>query len=117
MRSYTSKTSLITVSRQKSSICIQMWDNLADILQKLAAKRPAKNWLLCVARVNLKLKNSYIYAKISLSVPKITKTRKLQRHFPIIINICAYHGYKNKQKDKNSMFFIDIHPGRKFAPY
>ena len=81
-----------------------MWNNLADILQKLAAKRPVKNWLLCVVRVNLRLKNSYIYAKILLSVPKITKTRKLQHYFPIIDNICAYHGHKNKQKDKNSMF-------------
>ena len=35
-----SKTILITVSRQQRSICVQMWDNLADILQKLAAKKP-----------------------------------------------------------------------------
>ena len=94
-----------------------MWDNLADILQKLAAKRPVKIWLLCVARVNLRLKNSYIYAKVQLSAPKITKTRKLQHYFPIIVNICAYHSHKNKQKEKNSMFFIDIHPGPKFAPH
>ena len=75
-----------------------MWDNLADILQKLAAKRPVKNWLLCVARVNLRLKNSYIYAKIWLPVPKITKTRKLQHYFPIVVNICTYHGTSKKTK-------------------
>ena len=94
-----------------------MWDNLADILQKLAAKKPVKSWLLCVARENLRLKNSYIYAKIRLSAPKNTKTRKLQHYFPIIVNICAYHGHKNRQKDENSMFFIDIHPGLKFGPH
>ena len=82
-----------------------MLDNLADILQKLAAKKPVKNWLLCVARENRKLKNSYIYTKIRLSAPKITKPRKLQHYFPIIANICVYHGHKSRQKDENSMFF------------
>ena len=108
---------MITVSRQKSSICVQMWDNLADILQKLAAKKPVKSWLLCVTRENLRLKNSYIYTKIWLSAPKVTKTKKLQQYFPIIVNTCAYHGHKNRQKDENSMFFIDIHPGLKFGPH
>ena len=103
---------MITVSRQKMSICVQMWDNLADILQKLAAKKPVKSWLLCVTRENLRLKNSYIYTKIWLSAPKVTKTKKLQQYFPIIVNTC-----KNRQKDENSMFFIDIHPGLKFGPH
>ena len=31
-----------------------MWDNLADILQKVAAKKPVKNWLLCVGRETLR---------------------------------------------------------------
>ena len=110
------KQFLITVSRQKSSICVQMWENLADILQKLAAKKPVKSWLLCVAKKNLRLKNSYICTKIWLSAPKITKTRKLQQYFFIIVNICPYHGHKNRQKDENSIFFIDIHPGPKFGP-
>ena len=81
-----------------------MWDNLADILQKLAAKKPVKSRLLCVARKNLRLKNSYICTKIWLSAPKVTGTRKLQHKFPIIVNICAYHGDRNRQKDQNSMF-------------
>ena len=57
------------------------------------------------------------FAKIRLSAPRITKTRKLQHYFPITVNICAYRGHKNRQKDKNSMFFIDIHPGLKFSPH
>ena len=73
-----------------------MWDNLADILQKLAAKKPVKSRLLYVARENLRLKNSFIYTKIRLSEPRITKTRKLQHYFPIIVNICAYRGHKNR---------------------
>ena len=27
-----------------------------------------------------------------------------------------YHGHKNRQKDENSMFFIDIHPDLNLAP-
>ena len=84
-----------------------MWDNLAYTLQKLAAKKPVKSWLLCVARENLRLKNFYIYSKIGLSAAEITQTRKLQNYFPIIVNSCAYHGHKNRQKDENSIFFID----------
>ena len=79
-------------------------------------EKPVKNWLLCVARENLRLKNSDIYTKIWLSAPKITKTRKLKACFPSIVSICVHTGHKNKQKDKNSMFFIAIHPGLKFAP-
>ena len=59
-------------------ICIQMLVNLADILQKLV-----ENVLLCVARENLRLKNSFIYTKKWLSASKITKTRKLQHIFSI----------------------------------
>ena len=81
-----------------------MWDNLEDILQKLTAKKPVKSWLPCVARENLRLKNSYIYRKIKLFAPKITKTRKPQHYFSIIVNICAYHGHKNRQKTKTVCF-------------
>ena len=79
-------------------------------------EKPVKNWLLCVARENLRLKNSDIYTKIWLSTPKITKTRKLKTCFPCVVSICVHTGHKNKQKDENSMFFIAIHPGLKFAP-
>ena len=51
--------------------------------KKLAAKKPVKSWLLCVAMENLRLKNSYICTEIRLSAPKITKTRKLQLIFPL----------------------------------
>ena len=53
--------------RKKNSICVQMRDNLAAILQTPRCEKPVKNWLLCVARENLRLKNSYIYTKIWLS--------------------------------------------------
>ena len=62
------------------------------------------------------MKNSDVYTKILQSAPKITKTRKLKTCFPSIVSICVHTGHKNKQKDKNSMFFINIHPGLKFAP-
>ena len=52
------------------------------------------------------LKNSHICTKIWLSAPKIAKTRKLQHYFPIIVNICTYHGDKNRQKEENIMFLI-----------
>ena len=55
--------------------------------------------------------------KIRLSAQKITKTRKLQHYFPNIVNIFAFHGHKNRQKDENNMFFIDVHPGLKFGPH
>ena len=77
-----------------------MWDNLADILQK-----PVKNWLLCVARENLRLENSDIYTKIWLSAPKITKTRKLKTCFPSIVSICVHTGHKNKQKLTKAVCF------------
>ena len=57
--------------------------NLADILQKLAAKKPVKSWLLCVAMGNLRFKNSYICTEIRLSAPKITKTRGYNIIFPL----------------------------------
>ena len=96
---------------------IRKRSNLADILQNLAAKKPVKSWLLCVAMGNLRFKNSYICTEIRLSAPKITKTRKLQHYFPVMVNICAYHGHKKRQKDENSMFFIDIHPALEFGPH
>ena len=74
-----------------------MWDNLADILQNLAAKKPVKNWLLCVAKENLRLKDFNIYTKIWLSAPKITKTRKLKTCFPSIVSICVHHGHKTSK--------------------
>ena len=40
------------------------------------------------------------------------KLQKLEHRFCIIVNICAYHGHTNIQKDKN-MFFIDIPGGPK----
>ena len=92
---------LITVSRQKSSICVQMCDNLADILKKLAAKKPVKSRLLCVVRENPRLK---IYAKIWQAAPKITKTRKLQHYFPIIVNTLRIIVIKTGKKTKTVWF-------------
>ena len=54
---------------------------------------------------NLRLKNSDIYTKIWLSVPKITKTRKLKTCFPSIVSICVHHGHKNKQKLTKTVCF------------
>ena len=59
-------------------ISIQMLVSLTDILQKLV-----EDLLLCVARENLRLKNSFVYTKKWLSASKITKTRKLQHIFSI----------------------------------
>ena len=68
-------------------------------------EKPVKNWLLCVARENLRLKNSDIYTKIWLPVPKITKTRKLKTCFPTIGSICVHTGHKNKQKLTKTVCF------------
>ena len=62
-------------------------------------------YVLLLARENLKLKNSHILAKTWLSAPKITRPKKLQHYFPIIINIFLYDGHKNKQKTKNINFY------------
>ena len=91
---------------KKSIIYVWMWDNFANILRKLGEKSLSKiscNVLL-LARENLKLKNSYILAKTWLSATKITRPKKLQHYFPIIINILLYDGHKNEQKTKNINF-------------
>ena len=67
-------------------------------------EKPVKNWLLCVARENLRLKNSDIYTKVWLSAPKITKTRKLKTCFPSVVSICVHTGHKNKQKLTKTVF-------------
>ena len=72
-------------------------------------EKPVKNWLLCVARENLRLKNSDIYTKIWLSAPKITKTRKLKTCFPSIVSICVHHGHKNKQKLTKTVCFSSLY--------
>ena len=73
-----------------------MWDNFANILRKLGEKSLSKIgcYVLLLARENLRLKNSHILAKTWLSAPKIMS----------IINVFLYHGYKNKQKNKNINF-------------
>ena len=72
-------------------------------------KKPVKNWLLCVARESLRLKNSDIYTKIWLPAPKITKTRKLKTCFPAIVSICVHHGHKNKQKLTKTVRFSSLY--------
>ena len=103
---HTSETMSSSVSRQKSLIYVQMWDNFANILRKLGEKSLLKIvcFVLLLARKNLRLKNSYILAKTWLSAPKITRPKKLQHYFPIIINIFLYHSHKKKQKTKNINF-------------
>ena len=66
-----------------------MCDNLAYFWQNFVAEKLVKNCLECVARENIRLENSYASAKLWLCAPKITKTRKLENYFPIIVNICA----------------------------
>ena len=90
---------MITVSRQKISICVQMWDNAKTCCKKACQKLVA---MRCPGKP--KVEKLYIHAKIRLSAARITKTRKLQQYFPTIVNICAYHGHKNRQKHENSMF-------------
>ena len=79
-----------------------MWDNFANILRKLGEKSRSKIgcYVLLLARENLKLKNSYILAKTWLSAPKITRLKKLQHCFPIIISIFLYHGHKKQAKNQ-----------------
>ena len=95
-----------------------MWDNFANILRKLGEKALSKVGchVLLLARENLKLKNSHILAKTWLSAPKITRPKKLQHYFPIIINIFLYDGHKTSKKPK-ILIFIGVHPGLKFAPH
>ena len=83
-----------------------MWENFANILRKLGEKSLLKIgcYVLLLAGENLRLKNSYILAKTWLSAPKITRPKKLQHYFPIIINIILYLGHENKQKTKNINF-------------
>ena len=57
-------------------------------------------YVLLLARQNLKLKTG----ENRLSATTITRPKKLQHYFPIIINIFLYDGHKNKQKTKNINF-------------
>ena len=78
-----------------------MWDNFANILPKLGEKSLVENWLLCLAEKVEKL----LYSRENrLSATTITRPKKLQHYFPIIINIFLYDGHKNKQKTKNINF-------------
>ena len=92
---------------KKSIIYVWMWDNFANILRKLVEKSLSKIscYVLLLARENLKLKNSYILAKTWLSAPKITRPKKLQHYFPIIINIFLYHGHKKQEKNQKYFKF------------
>ena len=95
-----------------------MWDNFANILRKLGEKSLSKIgcFVLLFARENLRLKNSYILAKTWLSASKITRPRKLQHYFPIIINIFFIMVIKTSKKPK-ILILIGVHPGLKFAPH
>ena len=99
---HTFETMWSSVSRQKSIIYVWMWDNFANILRKFGEKSLSKIscYVLLLARENLKLKNSYILAKTWLSAPKITRPKKLQHCFPIIISIFMYHGHKKQAKNQ-----------------
>ena len=82
-----------------------MWDNFANILRKLAEKSLVENWLLCLeCYVSIKVEKLLYSRKNRLSATKITRPKKLQHYFPIIINIFLYDGHKNKQKIKNINF-------------
>ena len=60
-----------------------MWDNLADILEKLAAKKPVKSWLLCVAMENLRMKNSSILRKSGCLHQELQKLESYNIIFPL----------------------------------
>ena len=80
-----------------------MWDNFANILRKLGEKSLSKIGcyvLLLATKRKLKLKISYILAKTWLSAPKITRPKKLQHCFPIIVSIFLYHGHKKQAKNQ-----------------
>ena len=83
-----------------------MWDNFANILRKLDEKSLVENWLLCLAACYTKLKvEKLLYSRENrLSATKITRPKKLQHYFPIIVNIFLYDGHKNRQKTKNINF-------------
>ena len=60
-------------------------------------------YVLLLAR-QLKVEKLLYSRKNRLSATKITRPKKLQHYFPIIINIFLYDGHKNKQKIKNINF-------------
>ncbi len=108
----TSKTILTTVSRKKVqfvSRCQTIWQTIY-----ILCKKPVKNWLLCVARENLRLKNSYICTKIWLPATQITRTRK-QQHIILAqsISVCimVIKTSKNWQK-----LYVFIHSIRTLYP-
>ena len=57
--------------------------NLADILQKLAAKKPVKSWLLCVAMENLRLKTPIFVRKSDCQLQKLQKLESYNIIFPL----------------------------------
>ena len=63
-------------------------------------------YVLLLARQNLKLKKLLYSRENWLSATKITRPKKLQHYFPIIINIFLYDGHKNRQKTKNIKFSL-----------
>ena len=67
-----------------------------------------KSWSKAGCYALSRLKNSYICTKIWLSAPKITKTRKLQHYFPIIVNICTFMVIKTGKKTK-TLCFLSIY--------
>ena len=83
-----------------------MWDNFVNILRKLGEKSLVENWLLCLAACKTKLKvEKLLFCRENrLSATKITRPKKLQPYFPIVINIFLYDGHKNRQKTKNINF-------------
>ena len=95
-----------------------MWDNFANILSKLGEKSLVENWLLCLAACYTKLKvEKLLYSRENrLSATKITRPKKLQHYFSIIINIFLYDVIKTSKKPK-ILIFIGVHPGLKFAPH
>ena len=61
-------------------------------------------YVLLLARQNLKVEKLLYSRENRLSATKITRPKKLQHYFPIIINIFLYDGNKNKQKTKTINF-------------
>ena len=83
---------------------------------KTRYEKASRNWLLCVAREILELNNCYIYTETLLFHQKNTKTRKLLKYIPIIVNICSYRGHKKDKKEQKQCVLISLHPGLKLAP-
>ena len=79
--------------RGKKSMCVQL-------------RKVGQNWLLCVARKNLRLKNLLYLHFLLKSGCLHLKLQKRESYniFSITVNICVHHGHESKQKLTKTLF-------------